>query len=136
MKAFWRSSSVKAHPVRVEALVVEDDVDQAELLGGLLRMQGALVSWAGNVAGALEQLSGSARYELAFVDLALPNGSGVEVVRILKERCRGTHVVVVSGAPDKLLLAMAYGYVGVLTKPYSINSVREVLAKHRLPYAD
>lgn len=139
-RRFWRGGEAKPepayHPVRAECLVVEDDVEQADLLCGLLRMQNVLVTRAGNLAGALEVLKGTARFQLAFVDLNLPNGSGVEAVRLIKERRRMTHVVIVSGSPDKLIHALAYGYTGVILKPYAINTVREVLIKHRLPYAE
>lgn len=135
---FWRSGQQPTyHPVRCEVLVVEDDKDQAELLCGLLRMQNVVVSWAWSLAGALSLLEGPDRFQLAFVDLGLPNGSGCEVVRLIKERRRMTHVVVVSGAdPDKIAQALDHGYVGVLSKPYSISAIREVLFKHRLPCAD
>lgn len=137
---WWRSApkevEAAAHPVRAECLVVEDHDDQAELLSHLLRLQGAIVSRAGSVAGALEVLNGPTRFQIAFVDLRLPGGSGVEIVRLIKERRRGTHVVVVTASPDQLILALDYGYIGVIFKPYSINVVREVLAKHRLPYAE
>jgi DNA-binding NtrC family response regulator len=138
LRRFWRSREREAvaHPVRAEVLVVEDDPEQCEMLAGLLRLQGAVVTRAGNVAGALEVLGGPTRFQVAFVDLRLPGGSGVEIVRLIKERRRGTHVVVVTGSPDLMMQALDFGYIGVLLKPYSINAVREVLAKHRLPYSE
>ncbi len=138
-KRFWRSAPKNEpayHPVRCEALVVEDDVEQADLLCGLLRMQGAIAVKAYNIAATLEILHSKAEFQIAFVDLSLPDGSGGEVVRLIRERRRMTHTVIVSGSPDKIALAVHYGYVGVLSKPYSISAVREVLSKHRLPHND
>jgi len=140
LQRFWRSlgrTEAVAHPVRAEVLVVEDDADQSELLAHLLRLQGAVVTKAGNVAGALEVLGGPTRFQLAFVDLRLPGGSGVEIVRLIKERRRGTHIIVVTGSPDLLMQALDFGYLGIILKPYSINAVREVMGKHRLlPFGD
>lgn len=136
---FWHSRKQEPtqHPVRVRALVVEDDDDQMEFLSGLLRLQGAIVTKAFNIAGTLELLSNpDSQFELAFVDLNLPNGSGAEVVRRIKNSRRGLHVVVVSGDYTKLQIALGYGYVGVITKPYGINAIREILHAHRLPHSD
>ena len=137
-KRFWRSTPVieaEVHPVRVEALIVEDKLDEADLLAGLLRQQNVIVSRATNIAGALEQLSNPVFHQLAFVDLGLPNGSGIEIVRRIKESKRMCHVVVMTGSIDKIPLVVSYGYVGLLGKPYSINSIGEILHKHRLPCA-
>jgi CheY-like chemotaxis protein len=133
IKRFWRGQPPMHHPVRVEALVVEDKGDEADLLSGLLRHQGANVTIAASVAGALEVLDGPVSFELAFVDLGLPNGSGVEVVRLIRERRRYCHVIAMSGAIEKIPLVVGYGYVGLLGKPYTVNSIGEILWKHRLP---
>lgn len=136
LKRFWRSKDgIEQHPVRVEALIVEDHDDEADLLGGLLRQQGAVVTRAANIAGALECLGSRTMFQLAFVDLNLPDGSGIEVVRRVKDTRRMCHVIIVSGAIEKLPLVLSYGYIGLLGKPYTINSIGEILWKHRLPCA-
>jgi CheY-like chemotaxis protein len=125
-----------AHPARVEVLIVEDKKDEADMLVGLLRFQEAVIHVAVNLAEALEYINGPSRYHLAFVDLNLPNGSGIEAVRRIKDSRRMTHVIVVSGAIEKIPLVVSYGYVGLLGKPYTIDSIREILWKHRLPSAN
>src|SRR6266702_4481763 len=103
-RKFWKSSDPPTdyHPVRVQALVVEDKKDEADMLCGLLRLQNVMATWAGNIAGALQCLESNPKFQLAFVDLNLPNGSGIEIVRRIKEIQRMTHVVVVSGAIEKI----------------------------------
>ena len=135
----WRrifgSEYVETMPVRTEALVVEDNKDEAEFLCGLLQQHQVIVYHAFNIAGALEFLAKNTVLQLAFVDLGLPDGSGIEVIRRLKEARRSVHVIIVSGDIGKIPLAAGYGYIGVLTKPWSVNSVEEILYKHRLPRA-
>jgi len=136
LKRFWRSrEGVVAHPVRVEALIVEDKKDEADILKTLLVQQGAVVTLAYSIAEALECLKTINMFQLVFVDLGLPDGSGIEVVRLVKERRRMSHVIVVSGAIEKIPLVVSYGYIGILGKPYTVNSVGEILWKHRLPCA-
>jgi two-component system LytT family response regulator/two-component system response regulator LytT len=138
LRRFWRSRETEAaaHPVRAEVLVVEDQNDQAELLSHLLRLQGAVVTRASNLAGALEVLNGPLRFQIALVDLRLPGGSGVEVVRLIKERRPGTHPVIITGSPDLLMTALDFGYISVILKPWNVGVVRDMLRAHRLPYTD
>ncbi len=138
-KAWWRWVFERAafyHPVRAEVLIVEDVDSEAELLSTLLRNQRAVTTRVRNVAGALEVLNGPNRFQVAFVDLGLPDGSGSEVVRLIRDRRRGTHVVLVSGDPEKVMLALGHGLVTVMMKPYAVNTVREVLTMMRLPHSD
>jgi CheY-like chemotaxis protein len=134
IRRYWHSQPrVESHPVRVDALVVEDQKDEAEMLKTLLWHQGAVTVVAASIASALEHLAGPVPFQIAFVDLSLPNGSGIEVVRLIRDRRRWCHVVVVSGAIEKIPLVISYGYIGVLGKPYTVNSIGEILWKHRLP---
>ncbi len=142
IKKYWRNERDEkkeqldddmAHPVRVEALIVEDNDDETLFLAGLLRQQNVISTCAHSIAGALECLGSAQRYQLAFVDLNLPNGSGIEVVRRIKENRRHCHVIVLSGAIEKIPLVVGYGYIGVLGKPYNASNIGEILWKHRLP---
>ncbi len=139
-RRFWKSAprpdAAQLHPIRAEVLIIEDDGEQRALLYDLLRMQSAIVTQASNIAGALQALDGGTKFQLAFIDLRLPNGQGSEIVRRIKERHRGTHVVLLSGDPERILQALEWGPVIVLTKPYSISAIREILNMMRLPVND
>ncbi len=125
-----------SYPVRAEVLVCEDNFDEMEFLCGLLRFQNAITTRCYNIAGALESINGPIRFQLAFIDLNLADSSGVELVRRIKEGKRGTHPVIVSGDLEKIQLCLAWGYVGVLSKPFSLDAIRQVLKAHRLPTSD
>lgn len=131
-----RGSEPLHHPVRAEVLAVEDSEDEMEFLCGLLRLQGAVVTRARNIAGAIDAIAGPVQFQIAFVDLNLANSSGIEIVRRIRQNKRGTHPVVVSGDVHKIQLCLDWGYVGVLKKPYGIDSIRQVLKAHRLPVND
>jgi DNA-binding response OmpR family regulator len=55
---------------------------------------------APTVAGGLVLVDGEGPFDLAVVDLMLPDGDGTEVVRALKARWPGKPVAVLSGARD------------------------------------
>lgn len=134
-RVFGRAPDIEHHPVRTEVLVVEDNKDELDFLTGLLRQQNCVTTTASSIAGALVHLNSMFPYQLAFVDLGLPDGSGVEVVRRIKEHRRMCHTIVVSGSPEQILMALNYGYIGLLSKPYTVNSIGEILWKSRLPCA-
>lgn len=135
LRRIFGGEYVETLPVRTEALVVEDQQEEADLLCTLLRQHQVITYHSKLITGALELLNSNKVFQLAFVDLTLPDGSGFEVIRMIKERRRSCHVIIVSGDIGKIPLALGWGYVGVLGKPYTVNSVDEILYKHRLPRA-
>jgi len=145
MNWFWKQKKsselneprlVEDYSARCEVLIVEDKEDEAHLLERLFSVQGAVSHIARNIVEALERVNSPSRYHLALVDLTLPNGSGIEIIRRIVECRRMTHVIVVSGSIEKIPLVLGYGYVGLLGKPYTTDSIRRILWVHRLPRAD
>ena len=70
------------HPLRV--LLVEDHPITAKVMQNVLA-NGHTVQWAGDVATALE-LAGQQEFDLLMSDLGLPDGSGHDLMRQLRER--------------------------------------------------
>ncbi|RLT39116.1 MAG: DNA-binding response regulator [Chloroflexi bacterium] len=66
-------------------LVVDADPLVRELIGAVLRVDGAEVSEAVSAEAALEML-GDTQFDLMILDVGLPGLSGFEVLRVLRER--------------------------------------------------
>jgi DNA-binding NarL/FixJ family response regulator len=100
-------------------LVVEDQADTARQLVALLAevMPGTQVQVAGSVAEA-RAANESARWDLALVDLGLPDGSGLDVIRALRLRQPAAEIAVLSVHDDDhhLFTALAAGARGYLLK--------------------
>lgn len=99
-------------------LLVEDDLVYRNALVGTLADAGFLALPAGGVRDAL--LLGRAQApDLALVDLRLPDGSGIDVVRQLAEVAPACRCVVLSGhgTIPAAVEAMRAGAVDFLTKP-------------------
>ncbi len=109
-------------------LVVDDDDAFRERLVRALRERGFL---ADGVASVPEVEAAAIRLQPAFaiVDLRLPGGTGLEVVRILRRVVPGARVVVLTGYGSiaTALEAIALGAANYLTKPASVD---EILAAH------
>lgn len=67
----------------MDILVVEDHKQTCDLLQAVLEEEGYSVCCVNTVAGAREKLSRS-RPDLVVLDLALPDGSGLEVARLIR----------------------------------------------------
>jgi signal transduction histidine kinase/DNA-binding response OmpR family regulator len=108
-------------------LVIEDIPEDRAILVRLLSTQGYAVETVSTGAQALSRLK-ARRYDAITLDLVLPDASGLDVLRAMRqgELNRGTPVVIVSVAPEQQL-ALGYSVAGVIMKPASADTLREAL---------
>lgn len=117
-------------------LVVDDNVDAADSLAVLLRLEGHEVRVAHDGPGALAAVQADPP-DVVILDLGMPGMDGFQVARRLKEQ---------PGAKDVLLVALTgwsqeedrrrcyeVGFDGHLTKPVEFNALRQFLAHPKLP---
>lgn len=102
-------------------LVVEDDIDIADLLTLHLTSQGYAVDHLADGAQAQAALARTA-YDLVVLDLGLPGASGFDVCRALRAQPRYTPVFMVSarGAEPERILGLNLGADDYLAKPFSV----------------
>lgn len=79
-----KGNELKASANPLKVLVVEDHADTAELFVQILDGQGFAVSHAGDVASSVEHARNS-RFDMVVSDVGLPDGTGMDVIRKLKE---------------------------------------------------
>jgi CheY-like chemotaxis protein len=72
-------------PGSLRILVLDDNADAASTLGAMLEAHGHIVRLAFSGAGALEVLDKFSA-DLAFLDIGLPDISGYQVARTIRER--------------------------------------------------
>lgn len=91
---------------------------------------GAVITEAARVHDARQQISAS-RFDLALIDLGLPDGSGVEVVEVLREQQPEAQSVVVTihDDDDHLFPALQAGAFGYLLKEQSREQLGEQLRR-------
>jgi two-component system OmpR family response regulator len=121
-------------------LLLEDDTILGEALRDYLRAEGHVVDWFTRLQEA--QWASSEPYDALLVDWKLPDGSGVEWVRRLRERGNGTPVLVMT-ARDQLadrIQGLDSGADDYLVKPFApeelgarIRAVRRRSAAHGAP---
>jgi DNA-binding response OmpR family regulator len=103
-------------PAQPAVLLVEDHDGARDALSALLKMHGFNVSTASSVDEALHKLNEQA---FMILDLHLPDGLGLTILRALKEKKSHTKVAVCSGSTDgKLIRAVRHeGVDQIFNKP-------------------
>ncbi len=105
----------------LNVLIVEDDLFFQKVIEEALGALGRplVIERAASVAQASTCIhSGTADYNLALVDLGLPDGDGIAVIQSLSEQFPDTHIVVISvgSEEDRVLEAVRAGATGYVLK--------------------
>jgi two-component system, NtrC family, response regulator AtoC len=111
-----------------EALLVDDDVSFQAALAELVRAEGFSVETAASLGEARTYLR-EHMPDLALVDLRLPDGSGLELLREIDSQV-ATEIVLITGnaTVDSAVEALRSGASDYLTKPVDIPRLKSVLA--------
>ena len=92
-----------------QVLIVDDNPAFRDQLADLLRRAGAArVHTTADIPQALKRMADCA-YDLAVVDVLLPGTNGLEGARLLRERCPGLRIVLVSAYPQFAAAAATVG---------------------------
>lgn len=111
----------------LQILVVEDHGDTRRVLTGLLGHFGHSISAADNVESALAFVRAK-HFDAIVSDLALPDGSGCDVIREAKRCHRLTGVALTANSEDEAIArGRDAGFDYHLTKPIDFAQLRDVL---------
>lgn len=114
----------------MRVLVLEDDELIAELLQTIVvgLYPGASVCLANRLSDALGYVRQS-RFDLFLVDWNLPDGSGLSLVRQVRQTDKKVPVVIISARADResVLGAAHHSINGYITKPFDVETVRQRL---------
>lgn len=112
----------------VRVLVVDDEADIRELLDLTLARMGLPADCAGTVAEARGFLERE-RYGLCLTDMRLPDGDGLEIVRLIGAEHGTTPVAVITafGSTDNAVAALKAGAFDYLAKPVALDQLRTLI---------
>jgi len=105
-------------------LLVEDDPMIGDTLRAALRMEGHAVDWVRDAAAAQSTLA-SERFDLVLLDLGLPQGSGLDVLRAARARGDATPVIVLTArdGPGDRVAGLDAGADDYLVKPFDLDEL-------------
>jgi DNA-binding NtrC family response regulator len=100
-------------------LVVDDDVEFARMVERLLASEGYRAAHAGTSRAALDALS-RRPFDILLTDLKMPEGSGMELLRVVRERHPAIEVVIMTGygTIESTVEAMKLGAADFIPKPF------------------
>ena len=126
----------KAHNPRMRTYIVEDDAELRGALSNLLRQKGFHVESTGRGREAQEVLLLN-DFDLAIVDIGLPDIDGLTLIRTLRRHQRGLPILVLTAldAVDNRVTGLDAGADDYLVKPFVMAELearaRALVRRHR-----
>lgn len=120
-------------PTMDRVLIVEDDPQVAQINRGYLEVLGfTVVGTASNAQQALDLLE-QQPVDLVMLDIYLPGGNGLDVLRQLRAGSKPIDVIVVSAAKDSMKIREAFrsGCLDYIIKPFTAERLGRALMKYR-----
>lgn len=119
----------------IRVVLVEDDLRVARVNRDLLEADPDVhvIGTALNVAEG-DQLARNLRPDLVLLDVYLPDGSGLDLLRAWRARSEVFEVIMVTAADDVAAVqtALAQGALDYLIKPFDRARLMDALARYRL----
>ncbi|HVN57239.1 MAG TPA: response regulator transcription factor [Bacteroidales bacterium] len=103
----------------MKLLVVEDDNLLCKSITDYLKMEGHICDTASDLFQASRRISDN-RYDCIILDIGLPDGNGMDIIKLLKENNSGDGILVLSARSslDDKLSGLHLGADDYLTKPF------------------
>jgi len=108
----------------MKVLVIEDEPGLQQSIQKYLEQQGFICEVAGNFLTGMEKVN-SFNYDCVVVDIGLPYGSGLDIVKELKETESKSGIIIISAknALEDKLKGLELGSDDYLTKPFHLSEL-------------
>ncbi len=105
-------------------LIIDDDLSLSQLLVKTVQRLGHSASFVLTLAEGLERVR-TGGYDVVFLDVNLPDGSGLSIIPELRETISAPEVIIITGAgdPDGAELAIRSGAWDYIQKPSSLKAM-------------
>jgi two-component system response regulator PilR (NtrC family) len=119
-------------PPPLKVLVVEDEPGLREMLGILFRREGYEVVAAPGAKAAIEAIQQHPQpFPVVLTDLAMPDGSGLDVLAAAKSRSAATEVILITAhsSLENAIAAMRLGAYDFVAKPFQSAELAALVGK-------
>ena len=109
-------------------LIIDDEPDIRGLLSMTIERMGHKTTCAANTKSAIQTLN-EHQFDLCLTDLKLPDGSGIDIVKLIQTQHTQLPVIVITahGSMDIAIEAMKEGAFDFLNKPVDLNNLRTLI---------
>ena len=125
-----RAPEPQAPPEGLRILLVDDHPDTCAALERLLKLRGHHVTAAHNMRGALAQAGDAEAFDLLISDVGLPDGNGMDLLRVLRTR-RPIRGIAISGfgMDADIGKSLEAGFSEHLVKPVKLEKLEAAIAR-------
>lgn len=111
-------------------LLLDDDTVFTQATREILQLLGHEAICAGRIDEARELIS-QERFDLAILDLMLPDGSGLQIMEALKGMEHAGHIAIVTGNPNvkSMVRSLCGPHLSYLIKPLDMEQIKALLEK-------
>ena len=118
---------MKTEKIICRILIVDDDDDLCRIMKAILRKEGPI-----HIEHTLNEAEDHVRQidpTILFLDNNLPDGQGIDRIRVIKELCPQASIVLMTAdtTPNLKELALSEGAIQFIAKPFSSNALHEVV---------
>jgi len=112
-------------------LVVDDDAEVRKTLSSILSNEGYSVETVENGKLAI-RISEKSRFDMALIDIKLPDMEGTELLHRLKEKQPHMVKIIITGFPtlENAMETVNEGAAGYILKPFDVEKLLEMIRKH------
>ncbi len=115
----------------MQILVADDNKELRDILQMFLEKKGYKVKVVSSGDAALEELR-TENYDLAFIDHNMPEVTGLELVKFVKQNNLKTKTVILTGYPAmRDFFAKSIGADDYISKPCSLDEVEKIVVKYK-----
>lgn len=113
----------------MKLLVIEDESGLRESVEAYFTEEGNICETASDYTSAMAKIS-LYRYDCILLDITLPNGSGLDILKHLKAQQHTDGILIISakGSLDDRLTGLDLGADDYLTKPFHLSELRARVA--------
>ena len=108
----------------MKILIIEDEKELAQSIAEYLSEENYLCSFATNFREAIDKIENH-EYDCIILDIMLPDGNGLEILKELKKQNKQDGVIIVSAknAVDDRVNGLQLGADDYLTKPFHLSEL-------------
>ena len=108
----------------MKLLLVEDNKSLSESIETFLSKEGAIVECAFNYKQAIDKII-SFEYDVVVLDLMLPDGDGLDILKTIKEERKNCGVLILSArnSTDDKIKGLNHGADDYLAKPFQLTEL-------------
>ena len=112
----------------MKILLVEDEISLGDSIVTFLKREGHLCEWVKSFSAGDEKVS-LYQYDCALIDIGLPGGSGLDIVKTLKKNNAKTGILIISAknSLDDKVAGLDLGADDYITKPFHLAELNSRL---------